>query len=54
MLSIYIRLTAIIGRNPIYALTRKPARQSPLVSPTATIRPISSVKRPVNEYKKAA
>jgi hypothetical protein len=54
MLSIYIMLTAITGWDPIYALTRKPTRQSTPLPPTATIRPINSVRQPVNEYKKAA
>jgi len=54
MLSIYIMFTAITGWDPIYALTRKPSRQSTPLPPTATIRPINGIKRPVNEYKKAA
>jgi hypothetical protein len=54
MLSIYIMFTAITGWDPIYALTRKPSRQSTPVPPTATIRPINGIKRSVNEYKKAA
>ena len=54
MLSIYIMFTAITGWDPIYALTRKPSRQSAPLPPTATIRPINGVRRPFNEYKKAA
>jgi len=54
MLSIYILFTAITGWDPIYALTRKPSRQSAPLPPTATIRPINGVRRPFNEYKKAA
>lgn len=54
LLSIYFLFTAVMGWDPIYALTRKSTRQSTSIPPTATIRPINIVKRSMDEFKKAA